>query len=130
MKLNINDRLVELRKTLKLKQGEFSKKLGMTSAAISAIEVGKNGLSETNIKLICLTFGVRDEWLRYGEGDMFDKGADNPIIQEVVELMEKMLPDEQQVVLDYVRFYAGQLRTLRHAAADADYGEANTKKTG
>ena len=68
-------RIEELRKNLKLKQIEFAEKLGLTNSAISAIELEKAPLTESNIRLICLTFGVNDEWLRHGTGDMFKKEA-------------------------------------------------------
>ena len=67
------DRIAVLRKDLGKTQIEFAGKLGLTSAAISAIELGKAPLTEANIRLVCLTFGVRREWLVDGTGDMFDE---------------------------------------------------------
>jgi transcriptional regulator with XRE-family HTH domain len=123
---NIYERVYELRKSLNIKQGDFAKSLGLTNAAVSMIEKGKNPLTETNLRLICLTYGINEDWLRTGEGEMFDPVNNDPLIKEVVELMQKMDESDRIVVLNYVRWYVSQQQTLRgkspDAAKDADPG--------
>ena len=68
-------RIAELRKELKFTQGQFAEKIGLKFSAISMIELGKAPLTEANIRLICLTFGVNEEWLRHGTGEMMDDEA-------------------------------------------------------
>jgi len=68
---NMNERIRLIRKTLKLNQGEFAKRLGMHGTSLSLIELGENALTEKNIKLVCMTFNVSEDWLRTGNGEMF-----------------------------------------------------------
>jgi hypothetical protein len=56
---------------------------------------------------------------------MFNKGADNAIIQEVISIMEKMIDKEQDAVLKYVQWYTAELKALWEAATGEDQ-----KKTG
>lgn len=67
----MNERLKELRKTLKLTQKEFGEKIGVTNFTISDIEKGKLSLTERNLNLICERFNVNKEWLKNGTGEMF-----------------------------------------------------------
>jgi hypothetical protein len=85
------------------------------------IEKGKNPLTEANLRLICLTFNVREKCLRFGEGDMFDLEGNDPLISKVVELMKKMSPEERQMVLNYVRWYVSQQEVLSGKGMSAGF---------
>jgi transcriptional regulator with XRE-family HTH domain len=99
----MKQRLKELRKYLKLTQGEFAEKIGMTDASMSHMESGRTALSEQNIKLICLTFGVREEWLRGGKGEMFDDEAQlSEWERRLLVLFRKLSPGAQEAFIDYV----------------------------
>jgi transcriptional regulator with XRE-family HTH domain len=65
------ERAFLLRKALKLNQTEFAERLGLTQTTVSGWGIGKSQITEQNINLICLTFGVHKEWLKDGEGEMF-----------------------------------------------------------
>jgi transcriptional regulator with XRE-family HTH domain len=94
--MTINERLVELRKSLKIKQGEFAQKIGMKQSTLSTMELGNSPVSDRYIKLICLTFGVSEEWLRTGNGDMF-KPVNFPRYDELLEIF-RSLSDEMQML--------------------------------
>lgn len=66
----MNERIKELRKSLKLSQTEFGKKLGVSRDVINNIENGRVELKEYLIKTICSVFNVSANWLRTGEGGM------------------------------------------------------------
>lgn len=67
----MNERLRDLRKALGLTQSELGEKVGIGGAAISKIEKGDRGLTETLLRAICREFNVNEEWLRHGSGEMF-----------------------------------------------------------
>ncbi|MEE0114158.1 MAG: helix-turn-helix transcriptional regulator [Ruminococcus sp.] len=67
----MNERLKELRKTLNLTQQEFADKLKVPRNTIGGYEVGKSNPSDAAVNNICREFNVNENWLRYGEGDMF-----------------------------------------------------------
>ena len=92
------DRIRLVRKTLKLKQGEFAERIGLTQTALSMIELGKSVLTEKNIKLICATFGIDEDWLKTGEGEMF--GALSPYENELLAVFGKLTADTQEFILE------------------------------
>lgn len=67
----MNNRLVSLRKTLKMSQQEFADKLNIKRGTIANYECGRNEPIDAVISLICKEFGVNEIWLRTGEGEMF-----------------------------------------------------------
>jgi transcriptional regulator with XRE-family HTH domain len=102
----MKERILALRKALHLKQGEFAARLGMKGTALSMIEVGDNSLTEKNIRLICMTFNVNEEWLRTGKGEMF---ALSPYEEEYVKIYRNLLPNSQQDLLKLAKkLLAGQ----------------------
>lgn len=70
-----SNRILHLRKELRITQGEFASRLGFSQANLSAIESGKTPLTESNVNLICLTFDVNKDWLTTGDGEMFTNTA-------------------------------------------------------
>ena len=87
------ERVKHLRKD-KLNQTleEFGSKLGVTKVAISNIEKGNRALTDQMAKSISREFGVREEWLRTGEGDMF---AELDLDAELSQWAEKMLSGQK-----------------------------------
>jgi repressor LexA len=62
----MKDRLILLRKTLKLNQNDFGEKLGVTNTAISKLEKGERNFTDQMIKSICREFSVSEKWFRNG----------------------------------------------------------------
>lgn len=72
----MNERVKQLRKELNLSGEKFGARLGVKRSAISDIERGRNNITEQMILSICREFGVNEQWLRTGEGNMFLTGDD------------------------------------------------------
>jgi transcriptional regulator with XRE-family HTH domain len=68
---DILNRLRFIRISMKMNQTEFADRLKMAQNTYSHIETGKSPLTDKNIALICLTFGVNEDWLRTGRGGMY-----------------------------------------------------------
>lgn len=75
----ISERIILVRKKAtdkKLSQEDFAKSLGMTRSNIANLEDAENrlagGIPESTLLLICKTYNVSYDWLKYGTGDMFD----------------------------------------------------------
>ena len=96
--MTVLDRIRLVRKTLGLKQGEFALRIGLTQTALSMIELEKVALTEKNIKLICATFAVDEEWLRTGKGEMF--GSISPYEKELLTVFGKLTSDTQEFILE------------------------------
>lgn len=68
----MNKRLKELRNTLELSQSSFAEKIGIKQTSYSDIETGRRELTERNLNLICREYNVNKDWLRNGNGNMFN----------------------------------------------------------
>ena len=110
----MKDRLKILRKSLDLTQGEFGEKIGMSDVAISHMESGRNAISDQNAKLISLTFGCREEWLKEGTGDMMD---DESLLSErerrLLGLFRKLSPRAREMLIEYAEKLISDEETLR-----------------
>jgi len=73
----MKDRLVAIRKHIggnkKISQSSFAELLGTTRNAIASYELGKVVPNDTFIQLLCSKFDVNEQWLRTGEGEMFEE---------------------------------------------------------
>ena len=96
----INERIRALRKALKLKQADFGKQIGLTQTSLSMIERGANTLTDKNIRLICSVFNVSEEWLRTGDGNMFN---DSPYIKELCDIISSLNSESQISLLKIAR---------------------------
>lgn len=68
----MNTRILNVRKSLNLTQKSFSSQIGLSHGSLSEIEKGKAPITERTIILICSKFNVNENWLRTGEGEMFN----------------------------------------------------------
>ena len=70
----MNERIKAIRKhkLVNLSQEAFGQRIGITKAAISKIESGNANPSEQTLLSICREFNVNEEWLRTGNGEMFN----------------------------------------------------------
>lgn len=68
----MNTRIKELRKILKLTQAEFSSKIGLKPSSLCDIEQNRCSVTERVIIAICSKYNVNENWLRTGEGEMFN----------------------------------------------------------
>lgn len=95
----INDRILILRKELKLSQESFGEKIGIKKAAISLIEKSKSNPSAQTIKSICREFNVNYAWLKDGIGDIFSE-TNKSLIDLLCE--ENELNDIQRRIIETV----------------------------
>lgn len=78
--MELKDRIRTLRRDLGLTQVEFSKRIFMSSDAVSMMERGVTVPTSRTISLICSEFNVRREWLETGEGEMYDLPLDEETV--------------------------------------------------
>lgn len=75
MNYNINRRVKEIRNSTGLTQSQFGAELGQSKDVIVNIELNRNkkDINPNFLSHICKTFNVNENWLRTGEGEMFNK---------------------------------------------------------
>lgn len=67
----INQRVSQVIAELGVTKTAFAKTLNVSTAFVSQICSGASGLSDRTIQDICNKFHVSEDWLRFGEGEMF-----------------------------------------------------------
>lgn len=101
----MNERIIEVRKFLNLSQTDFGKQIGISKSSVSDIEIGRISISERTIISICSKFNVNEEWLKYGNGNMFleyDKKHDEffSVFQNLKEPLQDFLIRTARDLLD------------------------------
>jgi len=89
----MNERIKQIRKYLGMSRVEFGEKLGVSGDVVNNLERGRVEIKEDRIKLICSVFGINEDWLRNGKGEMRQHLTKNQEIGAFAnEVME--LPDD------------------------------------
>jgi transcriptional regulator with XRE-family HTH domain len=84
----MNTRIKKIRESEGLSQTKFGNEISISRSGVCKLESGENTPSEQTIKLICSQFSIREDWLRYGTGDMHA-----PVEDEEAKLIEDLLSD-------------------------------------
>ena len=87
----MKNRLKLLREDQNMTQQKFADKLGIKRTTIGNYEVGRNEPVDSVISLICDRFGVNEQWLRTGVGEMYLETKKD---DDIDRLINKMLNDE------------------------------------
>lgn len=99
--MTYNERVRALRKELGLTLQAFGDRLGVTRATVSRIENGVNNLSDQMVVSICREYGVSEEWLRDGIGEMFVPVTQNEKIARFAgELMKGETPEFRRQLVE------------------------------
>lgn len=96
----LKDRLKKLRKELDLTQQAFADKIGMKQNTIAQYEMGRTTPSDAIVFSICREFGVREEWLRTGEGGMFEQLTEQ---QKIMKYTALLLKDKDSVIANAIQ---------------------------
>ncbi len=72
MGYSISDRIYELIQALNIKKVRFAERLGVDQSYITKLTAGRGNPSDRLISSICREFNVNENWLRNGEGEMFN----------------------------------------------------------
>lgn len=70
---SIADRIHRILETEGIRKRDLARRLKISDASVSTMCSGKSNPSGQTITMICKEFGIREEWLRYGEGEMYAK---------------------------------------------------------
>lgn len=108
----MNERIKDLRKSLGLTQLEFGEQVGVKANTIGNYEIGLRTPSDAVIRAICREFNVNEDWLRTGEGEMFNPQDEklaafvgslvaddsDPFKRRMVELLADLTPEEWKLL--------------------------------
>lgn len=124
----MNLRIIELRKALSLTQKAFGEKIGLTQNYVWMIEKGERSPADRVVSDICRVFGVSEDWLRTGEGEMFRKASRaeeiermftaalrnelTPEVESLLVTLGEMTDEELAAVADWMRRYTDNLSRI------------------
>lgn len=112
-------------KETKVTKSELARKLKISPSAVTQICSGKNNPSEQTITLICKEFGLNEEWLRSGKGEMFAVQQEDileemaaahglsPDFAAIMKRLMKLPPDVQDQIVEAVFAAADEIQRNR-----------------
>lgn len=81
----MNQRIAKVRRDSGKTQQEFAETLNLSKNFVSLLETGGRIPSDRTISDICKVYGVSDQWLRTGDGEMY---VSLPRNEEIARFME------------------------------------------
>ena len=99
----MQERLKEIRKKLGLKQRELAEKLEVSVGMIGGWESGVSIPSKTRIYQICNMFGVNENWLKTGAGEMMKTHTEAKRLEDLElefcqRVFDSLQPDAQEKI--------------------------------
>ena len=105
----VKNRIKQIRKHYNLNQEDFGKRIGAKQSTVTAYECGNRVPMDVTITSICREFGVNEEWLRTGKGEMLMPKSRGQEIGEIVQSASKNDPEEA------VKFFTNLLEDMSDA---------------
>lgn len=96
----MKERIRTLRKELGLNQSDFGNKIGVKQGTVAGYESGARTPLDTVIASICREFNVNENWLRTGEGEMFEQMTEQ---QKILKYTALLLNDKDSVVVNAIQ---------------------------
>ena len=102
---NINKRIREIRDSFHLNQRDFAKQIDVGSSTLAMFETGARIPKDIHINRICSEFNINKNWLKTGEGKMFNHlPEDDEVAIYVSDLLEETNPF-YDLILDIMKSY-------------------------
>ncbi|KQY85268.1 MULTISPECIES: helix-turn-helix domain-containing protein [unclassified Paenibacillus] len=100
----MHDRIKAIREALKMSQREFGERLGVSRDVISNLEYNRVEIKDLMVKHICERYGINENWLTTGEGDMFlNEWQSNKKLDEAIAIFKELQPQFQDFALEQIR---------------------------
>ena len=97
--MTLGDRIKAVRKSAGLTQIDFGRRLQITGSSVSTMESGKSNPSRQTLAMICAEFGVSEDWLISGTGDMLAPVSAEEQISDFVSDILTSRPDIRRRVI-------------------------------
>ena len=115
--ISVENRIKEIRKTMKLSQIEFGLKIGVSVGVISNIELHRNKTDIINdpiCNLICSVFNVNPDWLLTGEGEMFIDSSNNTPLSSLRQAYG-LSDDATKIIRNFIQMAPNEQSSLIQA---------------
>ena len=98
----MNERIRLLRKELGLTQSDFGNKIGVKQGTVAGYESGARTPLDAVVSSICREFDVNEEWLRTGEGEMFEQMTEQ---QKLLKYTGMLLKDKDSAIVNAIQSF-------------------------
>jgi transcriptional regulator with XRE-family HTH domain len=96
-----NERIRQVRKILNISQKDFAKSICISNSYLADVENSARKSNDRIVKLVSIVYGVSEQWLKTGEGEMFYKSPEEKITR-LVSIFNELPVDFQDYVLDQI----------------------------
>jgi transcriptional regulator with XRE-family HTH domain len=101
METVVNQRVKAVREALEINQRNFAKILSISHGHLAGIETNIRAVNGRLVKLLVSEFGVNEEWLLTGEGEMFSRNPDEKFTR-LVSLFKELPPRYQELIYQII----------------------------
>ena len=95
----MNTRLKQLRAALGLNQTEMAQELGITQPTYCQFETGTRPFQVCYVKTLVGQFGVNEEWLMTGRGEMFVKSNQ---VDDFLEAYNSLTDESKELIYQLI----------------------------
>ena len=97
----VNERITQIRRVLKKTPTDFADALCLSRSYVYELEKERRIVNNRIVKLVSMTFGVNEHWLKTGEGIMFGD-PEGKTRRKIEILFDRLRPDFQEYVLRHI----------------------------
>ena len=97
--MEMKDRILKVIQTRNVKKTEFAKAIGVSPPSVTQMCSGKINPSSQTIKLISREFGISEEWLLTGEGDMENENPHREKLENFFSGVLSTAPDDRSAFI-------------------------------
>ena len=98
-----------LRKTLKLSQEEFGKRIYVSQSLLTEIESGNRKVNNCTIQLIVSEYNANKDWILTGNGDMFSAPPSDIRKKRLLEIFNEL----DDMLQDYILLQSKELLKIQ-----------------
>jgi transcriptional regulator with XRE-family HTH domain len=96
--MTVNERIKVLRQALDMTQAQFGEAICLSNGYIADLENAHRQANGRIIHLIALNFGVSEEWLKTGAGEMFIHSPEEKA-RRIMAIFDELKPEFQDFAL-------------------------------
>jgi transcriptional regulator with XRE-family HTH domain len=86
----INERIKQIRTVLNVSQRDFSRQIFISQSSYGEIETGVRKVNERVLQLICSQYNINKDWLKNGNGEMFNNKKPDIRLEHLIEIYNKL----------------------------------------
>ena len=99
--MSANERIKQVRLAVGMSQAKFAKEIAISNGYVAGIELGRRKVNARLIMLVSFAFKVNENWLRTGEGEMFNEHRDI-MLDEIVRIFMLLRPEYKDYALKQI----------------------------